>query len=77
MIDCHWFQFAVNQMRAAMEMPIGDDPVKAVEDLANKFLLNQSALCGAKISAKVKQFSERRYGQSLCLDCQKAAQASA
>jgi len=35
------------------------------------------ALCGAKISAKVKQFSERRYGQSLCMDCQKTAQASA
>jgi len=41
-VDEAKFQFAVNQMRAAMELPIGDDPVKAVEELADKFLLNQN-----------------------------------
>lgn len=46
---------------------------------SNRASYNREAVCadcGAKLSDKVQQFSEKRFGVALCMDCQKHRQAS-
>lgn len=66
----------------SMCIATGDDPeadIATDENMANttklevKPAINKVGCesCGAKISDKVKAFSVQRYGQALCMDCQK------
>ncbi len=41
-VDVAKFHLTVDKMRDAMEIPLADNPVQAVEELADRFLLTQN-----------------------------------
>lgn len=62
------------------EQPSALQPTAPVQPLPQQSAPQQPmpqqvcSACGAPISAKIEEFSQRRYGRCLCLDCQKTVQ---